>query len=120
MSTDDEEQVRAICQRWIETIGKETAAPQTVLNAAAQIAANAILRISDDPNERREIARLLHAYDVDAKPPELIATSPHPIVGMTIYRDRLIVATAEGVFELCDGKFHEIEFVPRSQSCTTE
>jgi len=48
-------------------------------------------------------------------PWELVASSPRVIVGIVVFRDRLIVATSEGVFERReDGRFHELEFVARA------
>ena len=44
---------------------------------------------------------------------ELIAMSDTDIVGIVVWRDRLICATKKGVFERClDGKFREIKFAP--------
>lgn len=47
---------------------------------------------------------------------ELVATSPVPVVGMVTFKDRLFVATSEGVFERQDdGAFHEVRFVPAGE-----
>jgi hypothetical protein len=44
--------------------------------------------------------------------PELIATTPQTIVSMCVFKDRLFVATSEGVFERDeDGVFREMRFV---------
>lgn len=40
---------------------------------------------------------------------ELVGTSPHPILGMAVINDQVIVATTHGVFERGqDGKFFEV------------
>lgn len=59
---------------------------------------------------------------MDAEPPrnmELVATSKVPIISMVVFKDRLFVATSEGVFERGDdGAFHEMQFVPRNAVAT--
>ncbi len=49
--------------------------------------------------------------DETVKGMELVATSPLPIVSMAVFRDRLFVATSDGVFERGeDGVFRECRF----------
>lgn len=36
--------------------------------------------------------------------------SPHPIVGLTVFKDRLFVATERGVYELIDGILKPVPF----------
>ena len=44
---------------------------------------------------------------------ELVATCKVRVISMCVFKDRLFVATSEGVFErLDDGAFHEVQFVP--------
>lgn len=46
----------------------------------------------------------------------LIASTPVPIISMCIFKDRLFVATSEGVFERGDdGVFHECRLVKAEQ-----
>jgi hypothetical protein len=48
----------------------------------------------------------------NTRPPELVATCKVAIVGMCVFKDRLFIATSEGVFErLDDGCFHEVRLV---------
>lgn len=44
------------------------------------------------------------------RPPELLATTTHKIVGMTIFRDELIIATESGVYRLVNNQFIPIRF----------
>jgi hypothetical protein len=68
---------------------------------------------------REHLVTLMDRIELEASIPaqpvsgmDLIATSPHPIVSMVSFDDRLFIATAGGVFErLADGKFHELKFV---------
>lgn len=45
-------------------------------------------------------------------PPKLIGTSPAPIVSMCVFKDRLFIATTNGVFERDEqGDFQEVRLV---------
>jgi hypothetical protein len=45
---------------------------------------------------------------------EMIGTSPHPILGMAVINDHLIVATTHGVFERSpDGTIRELRLEPK-------
>lgn len=61
----DEDEARAICQRFKAAVGTRAIHPSTLFNVNAQLAANAIFRMSADPVQRQEVARLMFEYVID-------------------------------------------------------